>query len=501
MTGSTRSQTRVVVLAALAVSVALLLPPAIASADQIAYGCDNDLCIVDPDSGSPTNLTQTAGVTEREPAWSPDGTKLAFTGNLPGAGWELYQLTVANPTIATNVSQTNDRTEGGAPIQWSPGGERIAYTAIYDSNAPPNLGYDVFVSPAAGTAAPTPIGSTSAQENYGRWSPDGTQIAFARRQAGAGGIFIGNADGSGTPVALPNGGGGIQPDWSRDGTRIAFVADGGTDLIRVARVDGSGTPVTLGDTTGLNVQGPFFSPDGTRVMWQTQQTIYIRNADGTGTTTTVTHPGLVGYSSSWSPDGTRIAFSAYESTYNKIQIWVANADGTGTPRSITPDGLTNVDPQWKPDPNAQPPVDPPVVPTRPPVTVSLAKFHKLYITGGPIPYVPIAYVICDYPTAAALAAGCKFHADGTVSSPGKSSPGHRAAAKKKIKFGSGSLDLGFGEEGELRLKVSKAGKKLLKPGRKLKIKVKIEQRVGDDPVVETTKTLKLKVPKKKGKGK
>ncbi len=151
--------------------------------------------------------------------------------------------------------------------------------------------------------------------------------------------------------------------------------------------------MTLGDTTGLNVQGPFFSPDGTRVMWQTQQTIYIRNADGTGTTTTVTHPGLVGYSSSWSPDGTRIAFSAYESTYNKIQIWVANADGTGTPRSITPDGLTNVDPQWKPDPNAQPPVDPPVVPTRPPVTVSLAKFHKLYITGGPIPYVPIAYVI------------------------------------------------------------------------------------------------------------
>ena len=89
MTGSTRSQTRVVVLAALAVSVALLLPPAIASADQIAYGCDNDLCIVDPDSGSPTNLTQTAGVTEREPAWSPDGTKLAFTGNLPGDGWEL----------------------------------------------------------------------------------------------------------------------------------------------------------------------------------------------------------------------------------------------------------------------------------------------------------------------------------------------------------------------------------------------------------------------------
>ena len=497
MTRSTRVPLRA--LASFAAAATLLALPAIASADQIAYGCDNDLCVVDPDSGSPQNLTQTAAASEREPAWSPDGTKLAFIGNLPGAGWELYTLTIASPTIATNVSQTNDRTEGGAPIQWSPGGERISFSAIYNSNAPPNLGSDVFVSPAAGTAAPTPIGSTSSQENYGRWSPDGTQIAFARRQAGAGGIFIGAADGTGTPVALANSGGGIQPDWSSDGTRITFVADGASDLIRVARVDGTGTPVTLGDTTGLNVQGPFFSPDGTRVMWQTQQNLRIRNADGTGATTTISHPGMVGFPPSWSPDGTRIAFPAYESTYQKIQIWVTSSDGTGTPRSLTPDGFDNLNPQWKPDPNAQPPVDPPVVPTRPPVTVSLAKFRKLYITGGRIPYVPIAYVHCDYPTPASIAAGCKFDADAIYSSSGKTAPGARAAAKKKVKFGSGSLDLGYGEDGELRLKVSKAGRKLLKPGKKLKLEVTIEQRVGDDPVVETTKTLKLKVPKKKGK--
>lgn len=478
-----------------ALAVLLLLPAASSAADQIAYECDNDLCLVDPDAGSPTNLTQTAGAQEQQPTWSPDGTRLAFYG-LIGGGRELWQLTIANPTVVTNVSQTSDRTEGGAPAQWSPGGERITYSAIYNSNAPPNLGSDVFVSPATGTSTPTPIGSTSDQENYGRWSPDGTKIAFARRQAGVGAIFIGNADGTGTPTALPNSGGAIQPDWSADGTKIAMVAG---STIRVVSADGTGTPVNFGSVGNLIVQGPFFSPDGTRVMWATQQTIFIRNADGTGTTTTIANPGLVGYPPSWSPDGTRIAFSAYEATFQKIQVWITNSDGTGTPRSVTPDGFTNVYPEWKPDPNAQPPVDPPENPTRPPVTVSLAKFHKLYITGGPIPYVPIAYVHCEYPTPASIAAGCKFDADAIYGSPGKSGPGARAAAKKKIKFGSGSLALDYGEDGELRLKVSKAGKKLLKPGRKLKLKVTIKQRVGDDPVVETTKTLKLKVPKKKGK--
>ena len=270
-------------------------------------------------------------------------------------------LTVASPGTATNVSQTTDRTEGFGLIEWSPGGERIAYNANDESVASNTLGWGVFVSPASGTAEPTAIGSTTASEGGGRWSNDGTRIAFHRSP---GGIFLGNADGTGTPDFVPNTGGGYNPDLSPDGTLIASIIDAGTDTIRVSRVDGTGTPVTLGDTTGLIVHGPFFSPDGTRVMWKTQNTIYVRKADGSGTTTTITGPhGMPGYPMSWSPDGTRIAFSGSDGGSNFL-IFVANADGTGTARALT-SGPQDVYPTWKPDPDATASPIPPIPPIRP----------------------------------------------------------------------------------------------------------------------------------------
>ena len=80
--------------------------------------------------------------------------------------------------------------------------------------------------------------------------------------------------------------------------------------------------------------------------------------------------------------------------------------------------------------------------------------------------MPIAYVSCIYGSPQSLARGCKFEVDGTYDTPASVGPRGLRAGKKKIKFGSGWTTLAYGEEGELRLKVSKAGKRLLKPGKK-----------------------------------
>lgn len=475
---------------------ALALFPATASAaDQIAYTCGQpaDLCVVNPDSGSPTNLTNTAGATERQPYWSPDGSKLAYYGTYGGGYGDVYTLNVASPGVATNVSQTATSWEGFYPISWSPSGTRIAFSSDPASSPSPTED-EILIGSPDGTLVPFAVGSSASAETYPAYSPDGTKVAFVRGL----GTYLASSSGGDGGTALV-GGGGYNPSWSPDGTRIATLAG---NVIRVSRVDGSAAPVSVGSNlSGFIIDGPFFSPDSTRVMWAKQQLIYIAKADGTGPVTTITPTyGRPGNSPSWSPDGTRIAFSGANSTSSNFDIWAANSDGSGTPRNLTSTPGDEFDPQWKPDPNAQPPVDPPVDPpdnpTRPPVTVSLAKYAKLYITAGPNPYVLIAYISCQYPTPASIAAGCKFDAEAIYSSSGKTAPGTRAAAKKKIKFGSGSLDLAYGEEGELRLKVSKAGKKLLRPGKTLKLKVTINQRVGDDPVVTTTKTLKLKVPNK-----
>ena len=76
--------------------------------------------------------------------------------------------------------------------------------------------------------------------------------------------------------------------------------------------------------------------------------------------------------------------------------------------------------------------------------------------------------------------------------------GDQLKRRKPIVFAQGSTELAYGESGEINIPLTKLGKKVLKraAGKKIKIDVTIEQRVGDDPVVTTKRTLKLKVPKK-----
>ena len=66
-------------------TLALLAPATADAADQIAYSCDGDLCVVDPDNPAPLNLTGTDVLDELSPEYSPDGTKLAFSASIPGA--------------------------------------------------------------------------------------------------------------------------------------------------------------------------------------------------------------------------------------------------------------------------------------------------------------------------------------------------------------------------------------------------------------------------------
>lgn len=146
------------------------------------------------------------------------------------------------------------------------------------------------------------------------WSPDRKRIAFTRYVRGDSEIYVMNADGTGAKSLSRNGGRfDTQPAWSPDGKKIVFVS-------------------------GAYVHG--------------ESEIYVMNSDGSDRTRITSlasrYPAPPPLNPVWSPDGTKIAFSAACDDGFEIDVCVMNADG-GQLRSLTTHSEGDRHPAWSPD--------------------------------------------------------------------------------------------------------------------------------------------------------
>jgi hypothetical protein len=186
------------------------------------------------------------------------------------------------------------------------------------------------------------------------WSPDGARIAFVTCQGGNREIAVMAADGSGQTRLTDGSADDFSPDWSPDGSRIAFVR--GTNIF-VMNADGSGqTSIRQGGSPA----DPVWSPDGTQIAFRDQNVpahsteIYLMNADGSNVRQLTSSILFAGNSKpSWSPDGTRILFLFFDSFICGIfgnrctdGLYVMNADG-GNRKSVIQPIVDN--PGWSPD--------------------------------------------------------------------------------------------------------------------------------------------------------
>ncbi|MGC4047693.1 MAG: hypothetical protein QM758_28200 [Armatimonas sp.] len=199
--------------------------------------------------------------------------------------------------------------------------------------------------------------SDAESEESPRWSPDGLNIAFIRRNALAGSqaLYLMNADGSGQqnfyPGVLTVADVPFAPAWLSSDT-LVFRRGTSAPTSLVKRSVNGGDVTTL-TSPGTDVDDlPAVSPDGATIAFirtsgsSTAVTnfLYLANADGTNARSIAT--GVARSTPAWSPDGTKLAF--VHAKDGNLELYVAAADGSD-PLRITNNAAADFAPVWSPD--------------------------------------------------------------------------------------------------------------------------------------------------------
>lgn len=201
--------------------------------DSFGNKLGSDVWAMNADGTGITNLTAAAG-DDTDPAWAPDGLRIAFTSTRSN---DLRQVFVADltcePSPGTcslgkprNYSFSPDFNAVEFSAVWSPDGARLAVAASI--NGAPGRIYFHPGTLAAGGIAPTPSAFDRSDTIIGAdhldWSPDGAFLTFTWKQPGSNEIYIVPADDPKRWQKLTNTAGNKEPAFSPDGRFIVFTS-------------------------------------------------------------------------------------------------------------------------------------------------------------------------------------------------------------------------------------------------------------------------------------
>jgi TolB protein len=220
---------------------------------------------------------------------------------------------------------------------WSPDGTKVAYVS-FEQRKPVVYVHNLMTGQRA--VVSNQKGNNSAPS----WSPDGSKLAVALSKDGHTQVYAVNADGSGLRRLSNSAGIDTEPQWGPDGQTIYFTSDrsGGPQIYKMSANGGNATRVTFNGSYNIS---PRISPDGKTLAWISQRdggfSLYamdlasgqeLRLADG------ATEP-------SFSPNGKYIMYATKGG--GRTSLAVVSVDGRVKQRLTTQAGNIR-EPNWGP---------------------------------------------------------------------------------------------------------------------------------------------------------
>ncbi len=184
---------------------------------RIAYVSGYHLWIMNADGSKPGAVPITGNPYEDDPIWSPDATKLAYINGTDGQIYTVASAGGKPKQISTGLSPAN--------LKWSPTPKLI----VFDASDVDGTGYRQVFTINISTLVVSRLTSGSCNSNQPDWSPDGTEIAFSTAcfDGDSNIAVMPSSGGAASSVALYTVADAGWPSWSPDGTEIVFSANEG----------------------------------------------------------------------------------------------------------------------------------------------------------------------------------------------------------------------------------------------------------------------------------